>query len=78
MTTKKHPRDLTADEADAIIAGFDDHEDDAYSVTDAATLSELRAAAASRREADARGSKRPHSQHTVRACHGALLERNSG
>ena len=28
MTTKKHPRDLTADQADAIVAGFDDHDDD--------------------------------------------------
>jgi hypothetical protein len=54
MTTKKHPRDLTADEADAIVAAFDDHDDDEYSVADAATLRELRAAAAARREADAR------------------------
>jgi hypothetical protein len=54
MTTKKHPRDLTADEADALVAAFDDHTDDEYSVTDAATLRELRAAAAARREADAR------------------------
>ena len=54
MTTKKHPRDLTANEADALVAAFDDHTDDEYSVTDAATLRELRAAAAARREADAR------------------------
>ena len=46
MTTKKHPRDLTADEADALVSAFDDHSDDEYSVTDAATLRELRAAAA--------------------------------
>ena len=54
MTTNKNPRDLTADEADALVAAFDDHTDDEYSVTDAATLRELRAAAAARREADAR------------------------
>jgi hypothetical protein len=54
MTTKKPPRNLTTGEADAIIAAFDDHADDEYSVTDAATLLELRAAAAARREADAR------------------------
>ena len=54
MTTKKHPRDITADEAAAIVAAFDDHDDDEYSVTDAETLRELRAAAAARREADAR------------------------
>ena len=54
MTTKKHPRDLTTAEADAIIAAFDDHADEEYSVTDARMLHELRAAAAARREADAR------------------------
>jgi hypothetical protein len=54
MTTKrKHPRDLTAEEADALVAAFDDHDDD-YEVADAAMLSELRAAAAARREADDR------------------------
>ena len=54
MTTKRHPRELTTNDADAIVAAFDDHADDEYSVTDAATLRELRAAAAARREADAR------------------------
>lgn len=54
MTTKKHPRELTATEAEAIVAAFDDHGDDEYSVTDTTTLNELRAAAASRREAEAR------------------------
>ena len=54
MTTKKHPRTLTAEEADAIVAAFDEHDDDEYDVIDAATLRELRAAAAARREADAR------------------------
>ena len=47
MTTKKkHPRTLTAEDVDAIVAAFDAHEDVEYSVTDAATLRELRAAAA--------------------------------
>jgi hypothetical protein len=54
MTTKKHPRELTAAETEAMIAAFDSHSDDEYSVTDAATLSELRAAAAERREAEGR------------------------
>ncbi len=39
-------------ETDAIVAAFDDHADHEYSITDAATLRELRAAAAAaRREA---------------------------
>ena len=37
-----------------MIAAFDSHSDDEYSVTDAATLRELRAAAAERREAEGR------------------------
>lgn len=54
MTSKKHPRDLTDTEAEAMVAAFDSHSDDEYSVTDAATLSELRAAAAERRDAEGR------------------------
>lgn len=54
MTTKKHPRELTDAETEAMVAAFDSHSDDEYSVTDAATLSELRAAAAERREAEGR------------------------
>ncbi len=54
MTTKKHPRQLTSAETEAMIAAFDSHSDDEHSVTDAATLSELRAAAAERREAEGR------------------------
>ena len=38
----------------AIVAAFDDTPDDKYSVTDTATLAELRAAAAARREAEGR------------------------
>ena len=54
MTTRKQPRELTMTEMDAIVAVFDDHADDEYSVTDSATLRELRAAGAARREAEAR------------------------
>jgi hypothetical protein len=72
MTTKKHPRDLTADEADALIAAFDDHTDDEYSVTDAATLRELRAAAAARREADARIEAAALAAHRAGLSWGAI------
>lgn len=54
MKTKKQPQDLTDAEAVAIVAAFDDTPDDKYSVTDTATLAELRAAAAARREAEGR------------------------
>lgn len=54
MKTKKHPKDLTEGEAAAIVAAFDDTPDGGYSVTDATTLAELRAAAATRREAEGR------------------------
>ncbi|MEY4231368.1 MAG: hypothetical protein RLZZ362_2217 [Actinomycetota bacterium] len=72
MTTKKYPRDLTADEADALIATFDDHADDEYSVTDAATLRELRAAAAARREADARIEAAALAAHRAGLSWGAI------
>jgi len=54
MKTTKHPRDLTDAEAATIVAAFDDTPDDTYSVADTATLAELRAAAAARREAEGR------------------------
>ena len=72
MTTKKHPRDLTADEADELVAAFDDHTDDEYSVTDAATLRELRAAAAARREADARIEAAALAAHRAGLSWGAI------
>lgn len=72
MTTKKHPRDLIADEADALVAAFDDHSDDEYSVTDAATLRELRAAAAARREADARIEAAALAAHRAGLSWGAI------
>lgn len=54
MTITKHPRDFTIVEVESIVAAFDDHTNDGYTVTDSTTLRELRAAAAARREADAR------------------------
>lgn len=72
MTAKKHPRDLTADDAEALVAAFDDHADDEYSVTDAATLRELRAAAAARREADARIEAAALAAHRAGLSWGAI------
>ena len=72
MTTNKNPRDLTADEAGALVAAFDDHTDDEYSVTDAATLRELRAAAAARREADARIEAAALAAHRAGLSWGAI------
>ncbi len=72
MTTKKHPRDLTADEAEAIVTAFDERDNDEYSVTDAATLRELRAAAAARREADARIEAAALAAHRAGLSWGAI------
>jgi hypothetical protein len=52
MKTTKHPRELTDDEAEAIVDEFDAGSD--YVVTGTEALAELRAAAAARREADSR------------------------
>jgi hypothetical protein len=54
MKTTNQPRDLTGSEADAIVEAFDAHADEDYTVADTAVLQELRAAAAAKREADAR------------------------
>ena len=54
MKTKKHPRDLSDADVDAVVSAFDDHVDGAYSVTGSGALAELRAAAAARREAEGR------------------------
>lgn len=72
MTTKKHPRDLTADEVDVLVTAFDGHTDDEYSVTDAATLRELRAAAAARREAEARIEAAALAAHRAGLSWGAI------
>jgi hypothetical protein len=52
--TKKHPRDLTDAELDAIVSSFDEHDADEYDVVAGDVLRELRAAAAVRREAEGR------------------------
>jgi hypothetical protein len=54
MKTTKHSKDLTEDQADAIVGDFDDAPDDQYRVTGAPLLTELRAAAAARRDAEGR------------------------
>jgi hypothetical protein len=72
MKTKKHPRDLTAADTDAIVAAFDNNDDDAYSVTDAATLAELRAAASARREAEARIEAAALSAHRAGLSWGVI------
>jgi len=74
MKPKKHPRDLTPADAEAIVAAFDDHDDDddEYSVTDAATLRELRVAAAARREADARIEAAALAAHRAGLSWGAI------
>lgn len=72
MTAKKHPRDLTDVDADAIVAAFDDHDVDEYSITDAATLRDLRTAAAARREADARIEAAALAAHRAGLSWGAI------
>jgi hypothetical protein len=54
MKTSKHPKDLSEDQADAIVEEFDDTPDDQYRVTEPPLLIELRAAAAARRAAEGR------------------------
>ena len=54
MKTKKHPREMTQADTEAIVAAFDAHGDGVFSVADVAVLTELRAAAAARREAEGR------------------------
>lgn len=51
MKTSKHPKNLTEDEAVAIVEAFDDAPEDGYVVGDGSALAELRAAAAARQEA---------------------------
>ena len=55
VKTKKHPRDLTDEESAALVADFDAAFDDGRTtVVYSMTLSELRSAAAARREAESR------------------------
>ena len=51
MKTSKHPKNLTEDEAAAIVEAFDDAPDDGYVVVEGDALAELRAAAAERQDA---------------------------
>lgn len=72
MKTKKHPRELIDTEAEAIVAAFDDHREDTYSVVDASTLRELRAAAAARREAEGRIEAAALAAHRAGLSWGAI------
>ena len=72
MNAKNYPRELTATEAEAIVAAFDDHVDNDYSVTDTTTLNELRAAAASRREAETRIEAAALAAHRAGLSWGAI------
>jgi hypothetical protein len=54
MKTRKHPKDLTEDEADVIVQDFDDTPEDQLRTTGSRVLTELRAAAAARRDAEGR------------------------
>ena len=67
MKTNKHPRDLSDADVKAVVSAFDDNADETYSVTDSATLAELRAAASARREAEGR------IEAAALAAHGAGL-----
>ena len=67
MKTNKHPRDLSDVDVEAVVSAFDDNADETYSVTDSATLAELRAAASARREAEGR------IEAAALAAHGAGL-----
>ena len=51
MKTSKHPKNLTEDEAAAIVEAFDDAPEDGYVVGGGGALAELRAAAAARQDA---------------------------
>lgn len=54
MKTKKHPRDLSDTEAQAIVDSFDAHDDADYEFVAGDALAELRAAAAAQRDAEGR------------------------
>jgi len=54
MKTKKHPRDLSNDEAEAIVEAFDTHDDTEYELVAPDALVELRAATAAQQDAEGR------------------------
>ena len=72
MKTKKHPRDLSDQDVEAMVSDFDDNTDDAYSVTESATLAELRAAASARREAEGRIEAAALSAHSAGLSWGVI------
>ncbi len=72
MKTKKHPRDLSDQDVEAMVSDFDDNTDDAYSVTESATLAELRAAASARREAEGRIEAAALSAHRAGLSWGVI------
>ena len=72
MKTKKQPRDLSDQDVEAMVSDFDDNTDDAYSVTESATLAELRAAASARREAEGRIEAAALSAHSAGLSWGVI------
>lgn len=60
------------DDADAIVTAFDDNVDDAYSVTDSATLAELRAAASARTQAEGRREAAALAAHSAGLSWGVI------
>ncbi len=72
MKTTKHPKELTADEAAAIVDAFDEASSEDYVVIAADALAELRAAAAARREADGRIEAAALSAHRTGASWGLI------
>ena len=72
MKTSKHPRDLSDTETSAVVAAFDDAPANRYTVTDAATLAELRAAAAARHAAEARIEAAALAAHQAGLSWGAI------
>ena len=72
MKTKKHPKELTDAEAEALVAAFDDHPDEDYMVVAGDVLAELRAAAAARRDAESRIESAALSAHHAGLSWGAI------
>jgi hypothetical protein len=72
MKTTKHPKELTDDEAAAIVDAFDEPSSGDYVVITADALAELRAAAAARREADGRIEAAALSAHRAGASWGLI------
>ena len=72
MTTKKHPRDLSALDVESIVSAFDGRDDTEYEVVDAAALRELRSAAVARREADTRIESAAVAAHLAGVSWGAI------